>query len=149
METNYNNYYKEQLKEGQEYQDFVGDILYSHGIPIISYGSKKYQIERGENKIGIEIKYDKKFKDTGNLYIELKEKSNPKNENYINSGINRDDNTWLYVIGDYKTIFVFGKKMLYYLSKKYKEIENNTKTSKGFLLPIADAKNYCEKLIVI
>lgn len=149
METNYNKYYKEQLKDGIEFQDFAGDVLYSHGIPVISYGSKKYQIEKGENKIGIEIKYDKKFRDTGNLYIELKEKSNPNNNNYIESGINRDDNTWLYVIGDYKTLFMFGKKMLYFLSFKYRKVENNTKTSIGFLLPIEEAKKYCEKIIDI
>ena len=147
METNYKDYYKEQLSSSLEFQDFVADTLYHNGIVIMNYGSKKYQIEKGENKIGCEIKNDKKFRTTGNLWIELKEKSNPQNINYIESGINRNDNTWIYIIGDYKTLYIFGKKMLSFLSKKYNSRENNTKTSIGFLLPIIDAEKYCEKKI--
>jgi len=147
--TNYKDYYKDQLNEALEFQDFIADTLYQHGIVIMNYGSKKYQIGKGENKIGCEIKYDKKFRETGNLYIELKEKSNPYNINYIDSGINRKDNTWLYIIGDYKTIFIFGKRMLYFLSQKYTAIENKTKTSIGFLLPITAAEKYCEKKITL
>lgn len=149
METNYRDYYKEQLSLSLEFQDFVADTLYHHGIVIMNYGSKKYQIEKGENKIGCEIKNDKKFRLTGNLWIELKEKSDPKNINYIESGINRVDNTWIYIIGDYNTLYIFGKKMLTFLSKKFNEIENNTKTSIGFLLPVSDAEKYCEKRIDI
>lgn len=145
--TNYKDYYKEQLNNSLEFQDFVADTLYHNGIIIMNYGSKKYQIEKGENKIGCEIKNDKKFRQTGNLYIELKEKSNPYNMNYIDSGINRSDNTWVYIIGDYNTLYIFGKRMLYYLSKKYTAIENKTKTSIGFLLPINEADKFCEKKI--
>jgi hypothetical protein len=149
METKYEDYYKEQLSTSLEFQDFVADVLYHHGIVIMNYGSKKYQIEKGENKIGCEIKNDKKFRDTGNFWIELKEKSNPYNIQYIESGINRVDNTWIYIIGDNKTLYIFGKKMLSFLSRKYKARENKTKTSIGFLLPIIEAEKYCEKKIDI
>jgi ribosomal protein L37AE/L43A len=136
-----NEDYKGKYIEGLEYQDFIAEKFYEIGIPIVSYGSKKYQYTKGENRNGIEIKYDMKFKDSGNLYIEIAEKQNENNENYVTSGIFRNDNSWLYVIGDYEEIFIFGKKHLQaiYKQNRYKEVE--TPTSKGFLLPVKDAKN--------
>lgn len=142
------SYYAEKLAQGIEYQDFVMEKLYEQGLPLISYGSKKYQVERGENKAGIEIKNDQKFRQTGNFYIETAEKSNACNENYIASGIYRKDNTWLYLIGDYQEIYVFSKYQLKLLHKqqKYKEVE--TPTSQGYLLPVESAKSgWCIKII--
>lgn len=144
---NYKKYYTDQLESGLEYQDFVSDTLCQYGIVITNYVSKKYQCSTGENKIGIEIKYDKKFRETQNLYIEIKEKSNPDNATYIQSGIDRNDNTWLYAIGDYKTIYIFSKNILQQLSGEYNKIENSTKTSMGFLLPICEAEKYSAKII--
>uniref|UniRef100_A0A6M3LG26 Uncharacterized protein n=1 Tax=viral metagenome TaxID=1070528 RepID=A0A6M3LG26_9ZZZZ len=149
MEMNYKEYYNKQKEIGLEYQDFVGEILCQNGIVIMNYVSKKYQFSSGENKMGVEIKHDKMFRDTGNLYIELEEKSNPDNKNYIKSGIKRNDNTWLYVIGDYKTIYIFPKNLLLKLSEEYEPIENNTKTSIGFLLPIKEAEKHNAKVIKI
>lgn len=137
-------YYKEKLEQGQCYQDFVVDLLYQKGIPVISYNSKEYQNIKGENKAGIEIKNDMNFRKTGNLYIEIAEKTSENNLEFVSSGIYRSDNTWLYLIGDKKTIFVLSKRQLQKLHKlgKYKEVK--TKTSRGFLLPIKDARDfYC------
>ncbi|RXG67069.1 hypothetical protein ES695_00020, partial [Candidatus Atribacteria bacterium 1244-E10-H5-B2] len=139
-------YYDKKLKQGQEYQDFVINKLYELGIPVVTYTSKEYQFTEGENKAGIEIKLDDRFKETGNLYIEIKEKSHPDNEDYVTSGIYRNDNSWLWAIGNREYIYIFGKKVLKLLhaSKRYQEVENKTKTSKGYLLPKKDAKEYCE-----
>jgi len=100
-------YYEEKLVEGLEYQDFVAEKLYHFGLPLFNYASKKYQIEYGENKLGVEIKFDQKFEKTRNLYIETAEKTRPEIENYSPSGIYRNDNTWLYVQGN-KKIFWSG-----------------------------------------
>lgn len=134
-----NEYYKEKLNEGIEYQDFIAEKLWDMGIPIVSYGSKKYQYGKGENRNGIEIKYDKKIKDTGNIYIEVAEKTNENNKYFVDSGIFRS-NSWLYIIGDYETIYIFAVNQLkiLYDNKKYREVE--TKTSKGYLLPVKEAK---------
>jgi len=150
-EIRYKDYYKDQLKSGLEYQDFVAEQLYSIGLPLFNYASKKYQIERGENKLGVEIKHDMKFQKTGNFWIEISEKANPNRKEYFESGINRSDNTWLYVIGNYKEIFIFSKEFLKKLAQtgKYKMLENNTKTSEGFLLPRSDAEKYAAKIIRI
>ena len=147
--NNYAEYYKSQLGDAKEFQDFVAEKLYHIGLPLFNYTSKKYQYEHGENKLGVEIKFDKKFESTGNLWIELAEKSRPSNVTYINSGIQRNDNTWLYLIGNYEKIFIFPKSLLFQLAKtgKYKIIENTYKTSKGFLLPSNDACKYAAKIL--
>jgi len=142
-----NSYYEEKLKQGLEYQDFVSEQLYQIGLPIFNYASKKYQIQRGENKLGIEIKFDDKYKTTGNLYVELAEKSKKENECFILSGINRNDNCWLYIIGDYETIYIFTKRQLKELYKINHYIEKEIPTSKGFLLPKTDAEKYAAKII--
>jgi len=135
-------YYKEKLEQGLYFQDYVIELLYKNGIPLISYSSKEYQNMIGENKAGIEIKNDNNFRKTGNLYIEIAEKSNAENISFVSSGIYRNDNTWLYLIGDINKIYVLSKKQLKILhqSKKYKEVE--TQTSKGFLLPLIEVEKY-------
>ena len=145
----YKEYYKEQLEKGLEYQDYVAEQLYSIGLPLFNYSSRKFQIEYGENKLGVEIKYDMKFETTRNLWIEISEKSNPSNNQYCLSGIYRKDNSWLYIIGNYKEIYIFPKVFLQKLHRanKYRIIENNTKTSRGFLLPRNDAEKYAAKIL--
>lgn len=148
-------YYKEMLSKGLHFQDFVIEELYKIGLPIISYSSKEFQNLIGENKAGIEIKLDRKFRNTNNLYIEFEEKSNPTNSSFVKSGILRNDNTWLYLIGDYQTIYIFSKKQLIILLKhcqlhpknKEKLILVLTPTSKGMLLPLSLCEKYCIKTI--
>ncbi len=128
-------YYAEMLEIGLKFQDYVMEKIFIElGIPISYYSSKENQIGKGENLQGIEIKFDDKFKDTGNLYIEIAEKSNANNKFFVQSGIYRDDNTWLYIIGDYDNLFIFYKHHLIEFHKKglCKEVE--TLTSKGYLL---------------
>lgn len=147
--NDYHTYYQNKLHEALEYQDFVAEELYKVGLPLFNYASKKYQYEHGENKLGIEIKHDQKFFLTGNLWIEVAEKSHPQNECYVASGIQRKDNSWLYVIGDYSIIFIFSKNLLKILMEtgKYEIRENNTRTSKGFLLSGTEGKKYAARII--
>ena len=134
--------------QGLEYQDYIFDKLYSLGIPLISYSSKKYQIEKGENKAGIEIKFDNMFDKTKNLWIELAEKSNSNNKDWIPSGISRDDNTWLYLIGNYEIIYIFAKRHLTLIKDQYPMIINKTETSQGFLLPKQRADILATRIIM-
>jgi len=148
--TNYKVYYNEKLQEGLEYQDFITDLLINElGISLSSYSSKKFQNSIGENRQGFEIKFDNRMIDTGNIYIEVKEKSNPDNANYVDSGIFRNDNTWLYLIGNYESVYIFGKKHLILMHEKntYKQV--TTSTSIGFLLPVTDAEKYCLKKLIL
>lgn len=144
---NYKEYYKLQLEKASEYQDFITDKLFDIGLCVNVYSSKKYQFSKGESKTGIEIKFDNQFKRTGNLYIEYAEKSDPKNDNYVCSGILRNDNTWIYCIGNYEIIYLFPKKWLQEI-KKLKNIKHViTPTSKGFLYPEMLANKYAIKII--
>jgi len=95
--------------------------------------------------LGAEIKRDGKFRETGNLYIETAEKSNPDNPAYAASGIYRQDNSWLFVIGDEKTIYIFSTKYLRLLEKRYQRKQKPT--SIGFLMPIEEADRYCIRKI--
>ncbi len=86
-----------------------------------------------------------RMKDTGNLYIEIAEKSRPDMPRYTPSGIYRKDNTFLYLVGDKEQAFLFAKEQLKILyenkttwsSKGIRERE--TPTSRGFTFPIKSA----------
>lgn len=142
-------YYKEKLEAGLEYQDFIADELRKADPCIIlcAYSSRKYQNEKGESASGIEIKHDMRLKDTGNLYIEVAEKSNPNLQNYTPSGIYRKDNTFLYLIGDKEQAFMFSKaqlKLVYEDKNAWKSrgiVERKTPTSIGFTFPVEKALN--------
>lgn len=142
--------YKNMLFKGLEFQDYVTDILIKElGIALSSYNSVKYQNTKGENKQGFEIKFDDRYKETGNIYIETAEKSNENNANYVDSGIYRNDNTWIYIIGNYEELYIFSKKHLILMHKTNDHKEITTKTSKGFLIKKEFAEKYCTKKIVI
>ena len=148
METNYKEYYQDQLNQSLEFQDFVAEnFVKLMGIAITNFGSRKYQHSTGENVQGIEIKYDKKFCDTGNLYIETHEKSHPDNLEYVLSGIYRLDNSWCYVVGNYDIVYMLAKSHLKLMDKNHVYRYVTTPTSKGFLLPRDDADKYCIKKI--
>lgn len=144
-----NGYYNDKLEQGLEFQDVVTRELYQRGIVVVGYSSRRFQNQEGENMLGAEIKRDDLFRTTGNLYVEISEKSHPDKNNFTESGIFRKDNSWLYVIGDEKTIYIFSTKFLQQLYKtgKYKTVVNQTVTSNGMLLPIADAEKYCIRKI--
>lgn len=137
-------YYKNKLQQGLEYQDFIACEFAKIGIPLTSFSSKKYQYQKGENLQGYEIKNDQKFRQTGNLWIEIAEKKEASHKVWYDSGIKRSDNTIFYVIGDYKGAFIMQKSILSAFADKgrYKIRVNNNQTSKGFLLPVKDAEYY-------
>jgi hypothetical protein len=142
-----NGYYQSKLDEGLEFQDVVTKELYLRGIVVVGFSSRKYQNNEGENMLGAEIKRDGKFRETGNLYIEVDEKSHPDKPTYTPSGIHRRDNSWLFVIGDERTIYIFSTKYLRMLEDRYKHVEKPT--SHGFLMPLSDADKYCIRKIEI
>jgi hypothetical protein len=138
-------YYQTKLEEGLQFQDVVTRELYQCGIVVVGYASKRFQNNEGENMLGAEIKRDGKFRETGNLYIETAEKTHPDNYQYVPSGIHRKDNSWLFVIGDEQTIFIFSTKYLRLLENRYPKVEKTT--SRGYLMPVVEANRYCIRKI--
>ena len=127
-----------EIEETLQFQDFVTKALfYKLGWSINVLASYKSNIEIGESLAGIEIKNDKKMAETGNLYIELEEKA--KNGKFVPSGINRNDNSMIWCIGDYNKLYIIVKKVLKFLCEKYerfnfKKVEKET--SIGILIPV-------------
>lgn len=148
--NDYEDYRAASIESSRVYQDFVADVLQTHlRLSITVYNSRIYQEQVGESAQGFEIKNDKLFYKTGRLYIELAEKARPRPGMYVKSGINRSDNTVFYVIGDFNTIYLFQKSLLHLLygSGRYRVVENGTKTSVGFLLPVEDANKYAAAVL--
>lgn len=114
--------FERDLEYGAKFQDYLTDQLFKIGICLNNYTSKEYQINKGENRLGLEIKHDGKYKTTGNLYIEV-EAVNKKQTQMIGGGITKEDKSWLYLIGDEDEIFLFGKKQLLWLYNKVKSNE--------------------------
>jgi len=140
-----NGYYQVMLDRGLEFQDVVTEALYHRGIVVVGYASQKFQNKRGENMLGAEIKNDERFRQTGHLFIEVAEKSNPDKSNYTPSGIMRADNSWLFVIGDKETVWIFSTKYLVMLKDRYQKVQ--TPTSIGHLMPIRAADKYAIRKI--
>lgn len=125
------------LYEGNKYQEFVINKLNSNkGWGIINFHSRYDQVYYGENPPGMEIKLDSRIRETGNLYFEYAEKSDPLNKSYVPSGICRKDNTFLWLQGDYiETYFMF-KSQLVELSENKQWKRKKIATSKGFIVPL-------------
>jgi len=140
-------YYAEKLEQGLIFQDVVTKELYQRGIVLVGYASRCFQNSEGENMLGAEIKRDGNFRKTGNLYIETAEKSHPNNPRYIPSGIMRNDNSWLFVIGDELTVYIFSTKYLRMLIAN-RDWEKKVKaTSIATLMPLDQAEKYCIRKI--
>src|ERR1022692_1926948 len=109
----YADYRSKQLEDAQVFQDFVIDASWQMmGLAVIPYSSRLYQQTVGESKTRCEIKHDKNYARTGNLYVETAEKAVPRPGPYAPSGIYRDDNSWLWIIGDYDLLFYVQKTVL-------------------------------------
>lgn len=139
-------------EEAMEYQDFVVDLLIErYGIAVSNYSSKSYQYNCGESRQGVEIKLDKRIIPKGNVSIEVFEKTKAENDLWVKSGILRDDNTWLYIQGNYDYIFIFSKKKLRSIyEEEYIDLVWEPKlTIKTFLLPFDKARDICEIFIAV
>lgn len=97
---------------GEKYQDYIQDwFAQKEGIFLCNYGSRYYQMNKGENSFGMEIKHDEHYWETGNVFIEF-EAVNKVGDKFIEGGIKKKDNAWLYLIGDESNAFIFAKCQL-------------------------------------
>ena len=123
-----------ELEETLIFQDYITDLLHKFGWSLNCYSSRKYNIEKGESLARIEIKQDKKVKETGNLYFETHEKA--VTGVFVESGILRKDNTMFIIIGDYDHLWMFSKKQIQYILVNGNFPKVETETSKAYLLPL-------------
>lgn len=156
MGTSYqqrNSGYIDSLEVGNTFQDFVCIELAKQSIILQNINSKKFQYECGENLQGFEIKFDGTSLKTNRLSIEVSEKVNGQSDQWVESGIYRNDNSWLYIQGNYSFIWVFSKKLLQELHKSNRyEIAQHPKefpTVNKFYLKCLDADRWCAKKLII
>lgn len=127
----------EELEEILIYQDFITiQLLKQLGWSLNQLASKRYNIDVGESIAGIEVKNDKRMTDTGNLYIETHERHH--GEEFVPSGIDREDNTLFWCIGDFDVAYIILKKQLKFLCDNHERFgfrKVETETSKGILIP--------------
>lgn len=147
----HNSGHDDSFRIGNEFQDFVCIELAKQGIILQNINSKRFQYNTGENLQGFEIKFDGPHTSTNRLSIEIAEKSNPFNEDFIPSGIYRKGNTWMYIQGNYDLFFIFPVNILLgmHQSGKYEEAfhPKQNPTIKKFYLPHTQAFKYCAKCI--
>lgn len=136
--------YQDKLRQGEEYQDFICYVLMKeHGLPVGCCSSKKWQLQLGETIVGrVEIKYDSRMMQTGNVSIEIAENVNGK---WIPSGILRNDSSFLYCQGCYEKAFMFSKRTLReYLNNEKPKIYEAGNSVRKFHLTMDQAKQLCE-----
>lgn len=128
------------LEKGLAFQDFVCVQLAKRHIVLQNIGSKKYQLEVGENLQGFEIKLDRRCTDTKRLSIEVYEKTSRDVLFWTPSGILRDDNSIVYIQGNYDCFWVFMKNWLVrYFEQKSPPVEEFNGTIRRFFLPVGEA----------
>jgi len=115
-------HYVECLEAAHEFQDFVCRKLITVGILIQNYSSRKYQYEHGENVQGFEIKLDRLLEKTGNVFFETVEKATDRVGDFVPSGILRQ-NHCIYVIGNYRELFLFDSNRLRCIYDGYKRFK--------------------------
>ena len=140
--------YEKKKKSAEIFEDFCSCVMMKRlGIPLVNFKSEMMQFRGFENYQGIEIKYQPRFKNQENrgLYIEVGEKRHETNKEYVPSGIMRNDKAWLFLMGNYETLYLFSKKVLRSLYEGvYKAEVKDYSTSRGFRLPIEKADECCE-----
>lgn len=145
--TDYRTRYEALRAEGEAFESHIARLLYERcGWDV----QPNYTLEgqrKGENRGGVEVKFDRAFRRTGNLFIEVAEKAQPPRKSYVPSGVMRSDNAWLWVIGSYEEAFVFGKRSLrrWVLEKGWRF--RQTETSQGFLMPVSFARDRAEMVL--
>lgn len=136
--------YKSNLEQAIGFEDFVFDtLLHERKLVAGGYRSKHYQVVYGESVTGVEVKLDKEFRRTENLFIETMERPGVDME-WRPSGIYHETGPWLLAIGDYKKFWLFATQTLRNIHEQdvCREIENGTNTGRGFLLPVCKADRH-------
>lgn len=128
--------FEAQLAEGQTYEAYLLWRMRAEQKHVDLYTTRDDQYMHGDMHPGIEIKYDARHHQTGNIYVEVAEKHHAEQDRWIPSGIRcRSDAHW-WIIGDYRTYYHFRRVDLqtFQDSGVCPVIEIALGTSRGFLL---------------
>lgn len=128
------SYYGEQLEKAEAWEQYIVERLQAEGRVVERHKTRAAQYAHGDTTIGLELKFDLELTRTGNLYIEVAEKSRPEQAEWIDSGIYaRADFKW-YGVGDYRDFYIFRRSALKRLAPQMPTFTIARGTSRGFLL---------------
>lgn len=131
----YAAYYRDRKELAEVFERYIVSRLRHRGVAIARHTTKAGQYKFGDTTAGIEIKFDMELARTGNLYIEVDEKTDPSNKAFTRSGIFTSSSMKWYLIGNYRECYLFSRTALLEEHKTAKIIPNRTRTGHGFLLP--------------
>lgn len=145
------DYYSDQMNDSYKFERWVELEFARNGIELNLFEDENQY--KGENELGIEIKHDKMLKNTGNVYIEVKERIR-NNMDWVDSGILKEDNTSFILIGDEDELYIIEKNKLIEIYNKIKDSsgwvndcmmvkEKAHQTSIGFIIRREKAKQLC------
>ncbi len=148
--------FEERLRDGKGFEIFVQKRLRPFGLDVGVYTSVEGQHQFGESRMGLEIKYDRKMRETGNVFIEVSEKRHADEGTFRPAGICANDNHWLYGIGDEQEFVVFGRRTLQRIWFGVQRgllattgiTQKQIATSVGFVIPLALARSWAERVFV-
>ena len=141
-DRDHSDYFIEQLEASHAFEVFIDCEFKQRGIDIGLYYGRDAQYS-GESDVGIEIKYDKRSRETNNFYIEYQERM-WNTSSWVDSGILKDDNSRFFLYGTMSGYVIFERETLldYYERLMDGERipgiilvrEQQHQTSKGFIL---------------
>jgi hypothetical protein len=136
------------LEIGHEYEDFVQHVLWERGIVVMLNRSARYQWRHGEGLGGIEVKLDRKFRESGNLYIETAERRTSDGRSaWRPCGPYDNPAPRMLAIGDYQTIYLLSVRWLFWVEPRCEHHEG--KTQKGYKLPVQSASRGAIEVIEV
>jgi len=140
--------YRRDLGRGVLFEDHVCRVLYLAGLPFQVFRSRDGQQLWGESTLGLEVKLDENFRETGNLFVETEERPGRSYE-WKPAGIYSECRPWLYAIGDFFTLFLFATSTLRNMHKRrcFREVGNRSDTGRGFLLPVDTAQKWAAHVL--
>lgn len=108
------------VSDGMRFQDFVMEQMLVQRKWVLQVNTSAYrQLNEGESAQSAEIKLDARCTDTGRLSIEIYEKAEAGNRNWVASGILSNPPSILYIQGNWTCFWVFHTKELreYYAAR--------------------------------
>lgn len=126
---------------GGSYEDYIIRRLREEGEMVTPMLSSEDQRAHGDARIDhdghctyLEIKFDRKFHKTGNLYIEVEERRLDISPDWVPGGICAGSDVTWYGIGDYRDWHVFRRTDLIAMIPQATIIEIDDRTSRGWLM---------------
>jgi hypothetical protein len=140
------SYYDAQRRLGEAFEGYVLERFRAEGLEVGRHTTAALQLSRGDLVVegqDLEVKFDRLFASTGNLYIETAEKRNADRVGWTPSGVCAASAAVWYGIGDYRDFFLFQRVTLRDVARTARPIEIAMKTSRGFLLDPGRRAAYC------